>query len=175
MKTVPLGGGKARGRVALVDDHKFELVSQHNWFLWEQPRRSGRMNGPYAHTNIRREDGTRTILRMHNLVTGWPFVDHWDGDGLNNQLHNLREADNSLNNANKAGVISWRGIQPSSRYKGVSAPGDRSRKPWKAIITVRGARTVLGTFWTEEEAALAYDDAAVEAWGEYARLNFPGR
>jgi hypothetical protein len=173
MKTVPLGGKKAAGRVAQVSDGKFDLVMSRNWFLWEQQRPNGRMDGPYAHTNLRRPDGSRTILRMHNLVTGLPFVDHADGNGLNNQDDNLREADCSLNNANRANVVAWAGGQPTSRYKGVSLAGDRSRKPWRAIITVRKVRTVLGTYWTQEEAALAYDVAAIAAWGEYARLNFP--
>ena len=33
MRTVPLGGAKAAGRVALVDNEDYELVSQYRWHI----------------------------------------------------------------------------------------------------------------------------------------------
>ena len=60
----------------------------------------------------------------------------------------------------------------SSRYKGVSLL--RRDGTWVAEITVNYRRRYLGRFPTEEAAASAYDDAAIAAWGRFARLNFPG-
>lgn len=51
----------------------------------------------------------------------------------------------------------------------------KSERCWRARITVSRKTQHLGTFSTAEEAALAYDAAAINTWGEYARLNFPGR
>ena len=42
---------------------------------------------------------------------------------------------------------------------------------WAAHITINMCRTHLGTYEHEEEAALAYDLAARDMFGEYARLN----
>jgi hypothetical protein len=176
MKTVPLGGKKAAGRVAQVSDAKLELVSQHNWYLWENRRPSGRLAGPYARTNVPMPGGGQTTLFMHTLITGLRFVDHADGDGLNNQDDNLREADNTTNNHNRQPNIGHNGERCTSQYKGVRwfipAPG-KGRPKWQARICIDKKLSSLGYFNDEEEAARAYDTAARAAFGAYARLNFP--
>ena len=55
----------------------------------------------------------------------------------------------------------------TSGYKGVSPV--RKGKAWSAAI----ADVRLGNYPTKEEAALAYDKAARELFGEYATYNFP--
>jgi len=58
----------------------------------------------------------------------------------------------------------------SSRFKGV-VPQPNGR--WGAQIYERHARVWLGTFATADEAALAYDKAALRMRGPRAHLNFP--
>jgi hypothetical protein len=164
MMTVPLHGKKAAGRVALVDDQDYALVSQHRWHICEASR-PGYDGGPYAVTNLPRPLGSsRAALFMHTLITGWPRVDHRNHDGLDNQRANLRPTTASRNMANSRP----RGTG-ASRYKGVSWTGYR----WRASIKVNGRIAHLGNFVNEEAAARAYDAAALAAWGEYAWLNFP--
>jgi hypothetical protein len=57
----------------------------------------------------------------------------------------------------------------TSRYKGVSWASDRGK--WQAHIKLNRVNRSLGRFDREEDAADAYDRAALEAWGEYAYLN----
>jgi AP2 domain len=167
MKTVPLHGAKATGRVALVDDSDFALVMQYRWCIWEH-HRTGRLPvGPYAQTTVRRKGRPQLSLLMHSLITGYAETDHRDGDGLNNQRSNLRDASHHRQNmANRR-----KGLRGSSQFKGVSwfAP---SRK-WKAQIRSDGRHRYLGLFVDERDAARAYDAAALELWGEFARLNLP--
>ncbi len=98
----------------------------------------------------------------------WPFddVDHRDGDGLNNRPDNLREATDAQNMRNAAG----RG--GSSRFCGptwVECAGK-----WRVYCAdSAGNKHHLGYFADEVEAALAYDRAAREWHGDFARLNFP--
>lgn len=59
----------------------------------------------------------------------------------------------------------------TSGYRGVQKLGTNR---WYAQIHANGQVIYLGTFDMPEEAARAYDKAAREAYGERARLNFPG-
>jgi hypothetical protein len=166
MKTVPLHGKTAAGRVALVDDADYDLVMQYRWTVHEYMRPGARrLNGPYART-FWRVDGKVNCLLMHTLITGFARVDHEDHDGLNNQRHNLREATDVQNGRNKRTKTG-----SSSRYKGVYR--DQRRGRWRASIKDIGKVRCLGTFPDEVSAAQAYDAAARAAFGEFACLNFP--
>ena len=57
----------------------------------------------------------------------------------------------------------------TSGYRGVT--WCKRYGTWQAQIQVAGKRQFLGYFAAKEEAARAYDVAAQEAFGEYARLN----
>jgi AP2 domain len=162
VKTVSLYGRKAAGRLAVVDDGDYDLVMAHRWSLQES---HGNL---YAITNIPREGGGgyRSML-MHKLITGWPVTDHKNHNGLDNRRHNLRPATGSQNMAN----MRPHAKPTSSRYKGVGR--HKVTGKWAAYIGVNGRRSHLGLFVSEVDAALAYDAAALAAWGEFAYLNFP--
>src|SRR5580693_3457535 len=149
MRTVPLHGPKAAGRVALVDDADYALVMAYRWNVLEQERR-GRPIGPYALANLPRgESGAPRHLLMHKLLTGWPRTDHADHNGLNNQRSNLRPASGTENQWNR---------RPNSRgtsqYKGVSY--DPVNQKWLARICVSGTQRNLGRHASETDAAHAY-------------------
>lgn len=152
MRTVPLGNSD---RTAVVDDEDYELVMAHNWHAFRNHER-----GWYARTKIK---GARVFL--HNLLLGVKSVDHRDGDGLNNTRVNLRPATARQNSRNRRPLTGR-----TSVYKGVYL----HRPGWyRALIGLNGRQKHLGCFRDETDAARAYDAAAKELYGEYARLNFP--
>jgi hypothetical protein len=107
---------------------------------------------------------------MHRLIMDAPAnmqVDHIDGDGLNNTRSNLRLCSN-MQNCHNQGVAA----NNKSGYRGVS--WDARRGKWRAVIMVNGRLRSLGYHATPADAAIAYDSAARQLFGEYARLNFDG-
>lgn len=95
-------------------------------------------------------------------------IDHINRDRCDNRIANLRLASRSSNNANRLGADG-----ATSKYLGVS--WSKRYNKWVAQITKNYKNKLLGRFCCEIEAAKAYDAAAIENHGEYARVNFPIR
>jgi hypothetical protein len=118
--------------------------------------------GGYA---FRKAPGNRTIL-LHRLLAGaeQDCVDHANCDRLDNRRRNLRLCDHRENNRNSR-AKSQLGLKGLTRTK---------RGKWGARIRTDAGRLHLGTFNSPEEAAKAYDAAALKYHGRFARLNFAG-
>lgn len=118
-------------------------------------------------------------IKMHRLILGLTdpkvFGDHVNGDTLDNQRSNIRASTNWQNGANRGPNKA----KKSNPYKGVYklANGKDHGKPWWALIVESSSgtkkRRSLGVYATPEEAASAYDRAAVQYFGEFAYLNNP--
>lgn len=148
------------GQFAIVDDCDSGPVLSRKW----RTSKNGH-GGPYAITG-----NSSLWIVMHHVITGErKQIDHINGDGLDNRRSNLRFADHSQNAGNSDIDKSY----CSSQYRGVTwnIRGDR----WIAQIGSgrQGTRQYIGCFTDEIEAALAYDQAALKRWGDFARLNFP--
>lgn len=107
---------------------------------------------------------------LHRLIAGagsGEQVDHINGDKLDNRTANLRIATHSENGSNRG--PDRRRLGTSSDYKGVH--WDKKRERWVVNIHANGHTRYLGRFTDENNAARAYNAAAVEQWGEFARLN----
>ena len=91
-------------------------------------------------------------------------IDHVDSNTYNNRISNLSEASDSQNLQNRR-----KSKNPTtSIYKGVRNTG----KSWVAQISCNHITYHLGTFSSEIEAAITYDKAAIDLFGEFACLNF---
>ncbi len=118
------------------------------------------------------KNGIAQNHRIHQLVAReWVSnpgqkrcVDHIDGSRTNNNWENLRYATSSEN-----GMNAKHRTDGSSVYKGVNY--QTQAKKWKAQIGINRQRIYLGIFPSEREAAESYNAAAIEHYGEYAKLN----
>lgn len=111
-------------------------------------------------------DGRRRTLQMHRVVINCPadlFVDHINGDKLDNRRSNLRFATKAENTRNQMRTPSQAG------FKGVSR--NSRAGTYKAQIKVDRKTIYLGTFNSATAAAQAYNNAAVDLHGEFANLN----
>jgi len=110
------------------------------------------------------------VYRAHRLawlyMTGeWPSrqIDHEDTNRSNCKWNNLRISNQSQNIAN-----SRRRSNNSSGYKGVS--WNKRLSKWKAYIMKDGKNYNLGFFDHAIDASIAYQRAAVEMFGAFARM-----
>lgn len=157
---VPLSSGK----VALISPEDAGRVLAHKWSYHGEGYacRTERVTLPDG-SRVRQE------ILLHRFIMNAPAsldVDHEDRNGLNCQRYNMRIATRSENIANS-------GSRNGSfcPYKGVFYRRDRGN--YRSEITVNYHKRHLGCFPTPEDAARAYDIAALAAWPKFAHLNFP--
>lgn len=146
--------GKYKHKYAIVDDCDYDWLNKYKWYYHDGYAKRRRVN-----------DGLpllmhRMILKLNNTDS---VIDHINHNTLDNYRSNLRECsilENTRNSKSRPGA---------SKYKGVVPGGDR----WIANTKNNGESIYLGTYNTEEEAALIYDKYVREHFGEFASLNFP--
>ena len=151
-----------KGLTTVIDDCCKNRLSNHNWHAMYSHN-----NIPYAATNIKLENGKQYSLKMHRFILGLEkgdgkFVDHIDGNSLNNKHENLRivtPAQNAMNRkTNKNNKVGYKGVH---YYK--------TTKKYVALIRCNRKRYHLGYYDTAYEAHLAYSQKAKELFGEYKR------
>jgi len=141
----------ANGQVAMVDEDRLLEVSKYNWSIH---------GGGYAQTSYKYK-----LILMHRLL--FPElhqIDHIDGNRLDNRKQNIRECNESQNQANRGKTR-----LNTSGFKGVSW-SNKSGK-WCVKIGFRGNKIHLGLFSCLKQAALTYNNKAIELHGAFARLN----
>lgn len=148
MKTLEL----SRGKVAVVDDETFTWLKKYKWTL------SG--NGKYAIYYTKR-NGKRRLFQMHRIIMNakkGEYVDHIDGNGLNNQKSNLRIVTHRQNMLNRKDLKKTIGIT-------------KHQKGYWARIRFEGKHFSLGVYEKKEDAIKAYNEAAKKYYGDDAFLN----
>jgi hypothetical protein len=117
-------------------------------------------------------DGVRKREYIHRLVAcefldnpnNLTEVDHVDRNKCNNSVDNLRWCSRSENCSNRG-----KKENASSSFKGVT--WHKQRQKWQAAISVEGKSKHLGLFESEVQAAVAYNNAAIQYYAEFACLN----
>lgn len=146
----------------LFDVEDLPRISVFDWHIHKNGKNF------YAGSNLRSYPTAPGAILLHRLITSfeWPIVDHVNNNSLDNRKINLRRA--SIKENCRNGVS----LDLSSGYKGVQLSRDTRRaKPFSAKIKVDGKYQYLGRFATAQEGALAYNEAAVKYFGEFACLN----
>lgn len=152
MKEIPL----TQGKVALVDDEDYErLIAMGKWSINKEG---------YVFNAKFRVLMHRFILNAHRIKSRVE-VDHMFGNKLDNRKSMIRLCSSQENSRNRG-----RQINNKSGFKGVVF--EASRNKFKAQIQIeKGVKLTIGRFNTIQEAARAYNAAAIKYHGEFANLN----
>lgn len=155
-RVIPL----TRGYWAIVDAVDYPRLAVHKWQAMNLDGRivAGRsISSPH-----------KTVRYMHHEVlapTPGFETDHANRIAIDNRRANLRYATRQQNARNRG-----TGARNTSGFKGVSL--HRQTGKWRATIRVNGNLISLGLFAASEDAARAYNSAALQHFGEFACLNF---
>lgn len=144
-----------QGRVAIVDDEDYAVLSKHHWFY---------VAAGYAKRSPKKRGEPQ--ISMARDILGLSYkdgrtADHINGDKLDNRRENLRVVRHSQSVRNRL----W--ASNPSGFKGVCKRGGR----WLAQVASDGKKFHLGMFDTPQQAAIAYDHAALVLHGVYAAIN----
>ena len=143
-----------QGKFAIVDSADYIWLNQRKWYAAKV--------GEYNWYACRSVNGK--VVYMHNVIMGAKWLDHENGNGLDNWRSNLRKCTHQQNQRNKR--------LPShntSGYRGVT--WHKQAGKWVAQIIVDGKCISCGVYDDKKEAAIAYDKKAIELFGEFARTN----
>lgn len=150
-------GVTSNGTKFYIDKEDLDVVQHFSWYIDE-----------YGY--IRTKDYSCGIqsIRLHRMVLHLEDpetkVDHINSNKVDNRKSNLRvctQAENCMNRMMQS--------NNTSGYKGVC--WKKGNNKWVARIRLNRKLIHIGYFTNKEQAALAYNDAAIKYHGEYAKLN----
>ena len=147
----------AKGSAFLFDLADLTLIRRHTWHL-------GKRGYPATHT-LR---GTVVLHRLLIPEAGGMEIDHINGDKLDNRRANLRACTHQQNGFNQK-----RRQTNTSGYIGVSFVPRLGC--FEAYIHHNGKKHHLSLYADPIAAARVRDCVARLLFGEFARLNFPGK
>ena len=158
MKTIPL----SKGYEAIVDDEYYSRIVRFTWHA----RALGMRHHIYAYNNNRGSLHHYVYEYLSGNDAGTNYIDHINGNTLDNRLENLRSVTPAENSRNRSD-------SRLSVYTGVTYRKHVDR--WVAKTKVDGKFIHLGYFESPEEAGMAYDRATLYYHGDTEILNFPDR
>ncbi len=154
--SVPL----SQGKTATVSPEDYEFLMQWKWCAFKAKK----ICGDIWYAMRKSQSPKRKSIYMHRVVAiraglpECPRYDHANHDTLDNRRSNIRDCTASQSSANRR-----KPVTSSRPFKGVYAKHNR----WQARVGKR----YLGSFKDPIDAAVAYNTAAAEIWGQFAWLN----
>lgn len=146
----------SNGDEIIVDEDLWYEINKYSW-----------VSNPYGYYQGLVD---RKLVKIHQfvyqLVYGYvpKLIDHSNKNKSDNRIKNLIEKNHSENNHNKC-----KHKNASSKYYGVSLHS--GKKHWQVKIKKDGEEFYLGIYKNEIDAALAYNEKAIELYGDHANLN----
>ena len=155
------------GQKVKIDSEDLERVNQHSWRITK-----GTTGRPRVVTSVRTPKGVRQLTLgkfLMNPPKGKQVYPRRFNEGLDYRKDNLVVC--TLKERQQ--LLPKKRTDATSIYRGVSFVS--ASKQWRAAIEVDGKSINLGQFKTEDQAALAYNEAAREHFGKNAYQNRVGK
>jgi hypothetical protein len=149
----------------LIDDEDYIKIKDFKWHAWNKK------DDKYyvVASSTQKAQYHKHTVRMHNIIMNCPegmIVDHKNRNTFDNRKENLRICTTGDNLKNRTKDLKKK---YSSCYKGVCF--EKRRNHYIANIAVNKKNIYLGSFENEDQAAIAYNIAALKYHAEFACLN----
>jgi len=151
----------SNNRSILIDSSDINLVKKYKWAVYKYSK------GLWYATSHGNSDSEVRTTYMHRLITGakkGEYVDHIDGNGLNNRRDNLRITTQGVNLANAKSFA-----HNTSGHRGVIL----FRGWYRAQVKHNRKALQSGNRPSKKDAAILRDEMARRIWGDNIYLNFP--
>src|SRR5574343_232330 len=158
----------SRGKFTCVDDSEQDLLSGRGWLASKNRTKKPNFYAYQRELGARKDP--RRLRYLHRIIMqrilnrklkSTEQVDHINGDTLDNRRKNLRICNRHQNQSN------IRKIRSKTGFKGVVKYGNR----YAAFCQIKGGNKYLGSFKNINDAANAYDIAALKRAGKFAATN----
>lgn len=146
-----------REQPAIIDKEDYQKIKEFHW----------NNEKPYSYTTSTvQSNKKKKIIRLHRLILGIDdeniFVDHINGNPLDNRKTNLRTATIQQNSYNHK-------VRSNNTSGATGVKLIKKNNTWNARIVINKKEISLGCYKTFEEAVKARKDAEIKYFGEYRR------
>lgn len=140
-----------RSHKAMVDDLLYDHLSTFNWCA----KPNGRTVYAIRKESIAGKPGKQRTIYMHRYIASLlrspdaDTIDHFDGNGLNNCLSNLRPLTNRENSQHRVR------LNKNNKSGFVGVTFNKNARKWTSGLVRNGHRVHFGYFSTADEASAA--------------------
>lgn len=163
-----------------IGKNKFAIVDREDYPFLNRLRWEAFVKGRNWYAGIRKViDGSsgrkQTTIYMHEFLIeleNRDCISFKNGNTLDYRKDNLFGVTKGVSTArSKKRLTTHGGKEPTSKYKGVCRRIKKGYKTWEVRIAKNKKVFYCGSYKTQKEAAMAYNDKAKELYGEFAYQN----
>jgi len=154
--------------IPMSEESKLKASQSHK-NLSEETRRKQSLAKKGRPSNNKGKKASDETRRKQSLAKKGKPISKAATEGSIRALKGVPKSEEQRRKMSESQIFTKKGKNPSSKYIGVYF--DKTKNKYRGRISYEGKDIAVGTFPTELEAALAYNEAAIEFYGWKAKLN----
>jgi len=160
---------KTKNKEIILDDEDYKYLSN---FKWKTIKKGNDWYAVIAKMKGRGKETTQIYLHEFLIeLDNQDCIGFKNKNTLDNRRENLFGVSKGYNLSRTRKRLTVNGKKPGSIYKGVTKRVKRGKLTWEVRIAKDKQAFYIGSYKTQKQAALAYNNKALELYGEHAFQN----